>query len=85
MGTSSISANSCATVVTTTATGTASTDAISYSPNADISSVTGYGVSTDGLIIYPYPTSNNVNWRVCNATGTSITPGAVTLNWRVTR
>lgn len=86
LGTSAIAANVCATVVTTTATGTASTDAIGWSPNADISGVTGYGVaSTDGLKVYPYPTTNNVNWRVCNGTGTSITPGAVTLNWRVTR
>jgi hypothetical protein len=86
LGTSAIAGNSCATVVTTIATGTASTDSISWSPNADISGVTGYGVaSTDGLKVYPYPTTNNVNWRVCNGTGSSITPGAVTLNWRVTR
>jgi hypothetical protein len=86
LGTGAISGNACATVVTTTATGTAATDAISWSPNADISGVTGYGVaSTDGLKVYPYPTTNNVNWRVCNGTGSSITPGAVTLNWRVTR
>jgi len=86
LGTSAISANSCATVVTTAATGTLSTDTITWAPNADISGVTGYGVaSTDGLKVYPYPTSGNVNWRVCNGTGSSITPGAVTLNWRVVR
>lgn len=86
LGTSAIAANACATVVTTTATGTASTDTITWSPNADISGVTGYGItSTDGLKIYPYPTTNNVNWRVCNGTAASITPGAVTLNWRVVR
>lgn len=86
LGTSAIAANTCATVVTTAATGTATTDAIIATPNADISGVTGYGkASTDGLIIYPYPTANNVNFAVCNATGSSITPGAVTLNWRVVR
>lgn len=86
LGTSAVSANACATLVTVSATGVATTDTISYTPNADISGVTGYGVaSTDGLIIYPYPTANNVNFHVCNGTGTSITPGAVTLNWRVTR
>jgi hypothetical protein len=26
-----------------------------------------------------------VNFKVCNNTGTSITPGAITLNWRVVR
>jgi hypothetical protein len=86
LGTSAISANACATAVTTTATGTASTDTITWAPNADISGVTGYGVATtDGLKVYPYPTTNNVNWRVCNGTGASITPGAVTLNWKVVR
>jgi hypothetical protein len=86
LGTSAVSANSCATVVTVSATGTATTDTIVYTPNADISAVTGYGVSsTDGLIIYPYPTANNVNFKVCNATSSSITPGAVTLNFRVSR
>lgn len=87
LGTSSISANSCATVVTTTATGTATTDVIIWTPNADIEGVNGYGVgaSGDGLVIYAYPTSNNVNFKVCNATGSAITPGAVTLNWRVMR
>jgi hypothetical protein len=86
LGTGAISANACASAVTVTATGVAATDRISYTPNADISGVTGYGVaSTDGLIIYPYPTTDHVNFRICNATGTSITPGAVTLNWSVVR
>lgn len=86
LGTSSVSANSCASAVTVAATGVATTDTIIWTPNADISGVTGYGPqTTDGLIVYPYPTSNNVNFHVCNATGSSITPGAVTLNWRVVR
>ena len=52
LGTSSITANSCATVVTTTATGVASTDVISWTPNADISGQTGYSyTATDGLKI----------------------------------
>ena len=86
LGTSAISGNSCATAVTVTAANVLTTDTISWTPNADISGVTGYGVaSTDGLKIYPYPTSGNVNFKVCNGTGTSITPGAVTLNWRVSR
>lgn len=86
MGTSAISSGACASVVTTTATGTASTDAIAWTPNADISAVTGYAVSTSGgLNIYAYPTTNNVNFKVCNPTGSSITPSAMTVNWRVTR
>jgi len=85
LGTGSISANSCASTVTTTATGAASTSRIVANANADISSVTGFGfLSTDGLKIYAWPTTNNVNFHVCNGTGSPITPGgAVTLNWMV--
>jgi hypothetical protein len=72
--------------VTTSATGTASTDAIQWTPNASIKAVTGYAPSTSGgLSIVAYPTANNVNFDVCNWTSGSITPGAVTLNWQVTR
>ena len=86
LGTSAITSGSCATVVTSAATNTATTDTISFTPNADITAVTGYApVTTGGLAIYPYPTANNVNFKVCNPTSSSITPGAVTLNWRVTR
>lgn len=86
LGTSAISSGACATVVTSSATGVATTDVVSWSPNADISGVTGYApVTTGALIIYPYPTANNVNFKVCNPTSSSITPGAVTLNWRVNR
>jgi hypothetical protein len=86
LGTSAISSGACATVVTTTASGVASTDAIEWTPNASIKAVTGYAPSTSGgLSIAAYPTSGNVNFDVCNWSSGSITPGAVTLNWRVVR
>jgi hypothetical protein len=86
LGTSAIASGACATVVTTSATGTAATDVIAWVPNADITAVTGYAPSVSGgLTIYPYPTTDNVNWKVCNSSAASITPGAVTLNWRVAR
>ena len=86
LGTSSIGPNACATAINTTAAGVASTDTITITPNGDISGSTGYGVATtDGLNVYFWPSSGNVNFHVCNATGTAITPGVVTLNWRVTR
>jgi len=86
LGTSAITSGACATVVTVATTNVATTDVISFTPNADITAVTGYApVTTGGLAIYPYPTSGNVNFKVCNPTSSSITPGAVTLNFRVTR
>lgn len=86
LGTSTIASGACATVVTTSATGTASTDAIIWNPNASIKAVTGYTpATTGGLSIAGYPTTNNVNFDVCNWSNASITPGAVTLNWRVVR
>ena len=86
LGTSSIASGACATVVTTTATGTASTDTIEWTPNASIKAVTGYTpATTGGLSIAAYPTSGNVNFDVCNWSSGSLTPGAVTLNWRVVR
>lgn len=86
LGTSSISSGACATVVTTSATGTATTDVITAGFSGDPTGVTGYAPSSSGMLtIISYPSSNNVNFKVCNNTSSSITPGAVTLNWRVAR
>lgn len=86
LGTSAISSGACATVVTVSATGVATTDDIQADFNADPTSTTGYSPTSSGILtIVKYPTANNVNFKVCNNTGGSITPGAVTLNWRVVR
>lgn len=86
MGTGAISSGTCASAVTTAAVGVATTDAIIVSVNADPTGVTGYAPSATGsLYIWSYPTSGNVNFRVCNNSGSSITPSAITLNWRVVR
>ncbi len=86
LGTGAISSATCATVVTTVATGTASTDTIIATFNADPTAVTGYIPATAGMLtIISYPTTNNVNFKVCNNTNASVTPGAITLNWRVIR
>lgn len=86
LGTGAITSATCATVVTASATGVATTDVISLGFNGDPTAVTGYIPSTSGMLtIITYPTANNVNIKVCNNTSGSITPGAVTLNWRVTR
>jgi fibronectin-binding autotransporter adhesin len=86
LGTSSIASGSCATVVTSTATGVATTDAVTWTFNADPTSTVGYQATSNGMLtIVNYPTSGIVNFKVCNNTGSAITPGAVTLNWRVVR
>ena len=86
MGTGAISSATCATVVTTTATNTATTDVVLAGFNGDPTGVTGYIPATAGMLtIIAYPTSGNVNFKVCNNTTSSITPGALTLNWRVVR
>lgn len=86
LGTGAVSSATCASAVTVTATGTASTDVITAGFNGDPTAVTGYVPLTTGMLtIIAYPTTNNVNFKVCNNTASSITPGAITLNWRVSR
>jgi hypothetical protein len=86
LGTSAIGSGTCAAVVTVTATGTATTDNIMADFNADPTGVTGYTPSVSGMLsIIKYPTTNNINVKVCNNTSASITPGAITLNFRVVR
>lgn len=88
LDTDAITSESCDTSDTgITATGVASTDVLSWSFNGDVTAVTGYApVTTGALSIYAYPGTNTVNFKVCNPTSSSITPGsAVTLNWIVTR
>lgn len=86
MGTGAITSGTCATVVTATATGAATTDNIMADFNADPTSTTGYAPVTTGMLtIIKYPTTNTANFKVCNTTSASVTPGAVTLNWRVVR
>ena len=86
MGTGAITSGTCATVVTTTATGAATTDNLIANPTVDPTGVTGYAVSATGsLYIQSYITSGNVNFKVCNNTSGSLTPSALTMQWRVIR
>lgn len=86
LGTSAIGSAACATAVTTSAAGVVTTDVVLASFNGDPTAVTGYVPLTAGMLtIVGYPTANNVNFKVCNNTSSSITPGAITLNWRVER
>jgi hypothetical protein len=84
MGTSAISSGTCATVVTATATGATTANKIIATPTVDPTGVTGYAPSASGsLYIQAFPTSGNVNFKVCNNTSGSIMPAALTLNWSV--
>ena len=86
LATGAIASATCTSAQTDTATGTATTDTIEVTFNGDPTAVTGYVPLTTGMLtIIPYPTSNTVNFKVCNNTAGSITPGAITLNWRVVR
>jgi hypothetical protein len=86
LGTTLITSGNCATVITVSAPGVLTTDVINISPNSDWSGITGYGkATTDTLKILPYPTTDNVNLLVCNQGSASVTPGAATANWNVTR
>jgi hypothetical protein len=86
MRTLAIASGACDSVLTVAATGTASTDVITIGFSGDPTAITGYVPVTTGTVtVYAYPTANNVNFKVCNSTSASITPGAIALNWRVVR
>lgn len=79
--TAAISANTCTAGSTVTMTGVTTSMAFVISPSTDVSGTTGWG-STGGLIIDAWPTSNTLNYKVCNQTASSITPGA-SVTWNV--
>ena len=87
MPTIAVPANSCSPSATTAAaTNVLSTDAVEVTYNTDPTGITGYGGGMSGVItIRPWPTPNTMNFKLCNETASSITPGAVTINWRVVR
>jgi hypothetical protein len=86
LGTTAIASGNKSTVSTTTCTGLATTDNIMLDFNADPSAVTGYAPSANGtLTIIKFPTANTINIYQYNDTASSITPGAMTVNYRVLR
>lgn len=84
LNTTAVASAACSTAQTATATGALTTDDVDASFNADPTSTTGYTPGAQ-LSIVTYLTANTFNAKVCNNTGNSITPGAVTLNWKVRR
>lgn len=86
LGTSPIASGACASTVTVAASGVTTTDTITYVPDSNPQAVSGYAASSSGsLYILAFPSGGSVNFQVCNNSSASITPGAFTLNWKVTR
>jgi hypothetical protein len=91
LATSAILSGACQTVTagsvnSVAATSVATTDIIDWSPQASLQSVSGYGVLTGAaLSIDVYPTVSYINVNICNRAGSTVTPGALTLNVRVIR
>jgi len=91
LGTGAITSGTCAAAVNGTATqgsvaNVLASDVITAGFNGDPTGVTGYIPATTGMLtIIPYPSAGAVSFKVCNNTSGSITPGAITLNWRVAR
>lgn len=86
LATGAIASAACTAAQTSSATGTLTTDIIAATFNGDPTAVTGYVPLTTGMLtIIVYPTADTVNFKVCNNTSASITPGAITLNWWVGR
>lgn len=74
----------CSSAQTATCTGLATTDNIMLDFNGDPTATTGYVPGAMGTIV-KYPTSNTINAKYCNNTGSTIVPTSITLNYRVVR
>ena len=88
MTTSPVASGAKSTILTITANGVATGDnvLVDFNGGTDPTTITGFLPSTNGtLTIFKYCTANAINFYYVNNTGSSITPGAVTLNWRVVR
>jgi hypothetical protein len=87
MPTTAIASGTCETEVTTTASGVLTSDALKVDTGGvDLTTVVGFQPSTAGtLTLFYRVTSGNVNFKRCNNTASSITPGALTLTYHVTR
>lgn len=84
LGTSAIGPGVCASVVTVSAAGVASTDDIMADFPSDPTGTSGF-IPGSMLTIIKWPSASAVNFKECNNTTSSITPAALSLRWRVVR
>ena len=80
----STNSGACSTEVEITATGTLTTDKISWNVSADPTSTTGFLPGASGWI-WVYPKADKVGLKYCNNSGGALDPSAVTINWLVQR
>lgn len=74
------------TPLTATCTGAATSDNVMIDFASDPSGVTGYAPSASGtLTIVKWVTANTINLYQYNDTAASVTPGTMTVNYRVVR
>jgi hypothetical protein len=86
LGTTLIASGAASSILTIAATGVLSTDNVAADFASDPSGVTGYAPSASGMLtIIKFCTPGFVNFYQYNNTGSGITPGAININWRVTR
>lgn len=87
MPVAAIAQNACsASATTVVATGILLSDAIIATFATDPTGVLGYGGGTNGgITVSVWPTTNAVNFKLCNQSTLSVTPGAINVNWRVVR
>ena len=81
LGTGAITAGACAPTVTVAATGTTTSSVVTWSYASSPVGVSGYAAG--GLTVSAWPTAGNANFALCNPTGGTVTPGRMTLNFRV--
>lgn len=82
LNTASITTATCDGGLAVTATGTLSTDRVSWSFNAAPTATNKYGAF---LVVYAVPSANTVTFFTCNPSATTSTPTAMTVNWTVER
>jgi hypothetical protein len=81
-GTAQIGANSCTSPATQVSMpGVTAASTFWFTSTTDVSGVAGWG-GTGGLRIVPWPTTDTLNYKVCNQTASPITPGG-TVVWNV--
>ena len=86
MPTISVPGNGCSAAATTaTATGALTTDRVAFSFSGDPTGLVGYGVGGSEVTVVTWASANQVNFKLCNASGSAVTPGAASVNWGITR